>query len=75
MARHQNVINMEYRLKRHITNTLLYAVIITALAGVIRQYTTLGAVAFLVVSAVALAVDRYVENRHLKEKEGRKNAK
>jgi hypothetical protein len=55
---------MEYRLKRHITNTLLYAVIITALAGVIRQYTTLGAVAFLVVSVVALAADRYVENKH-----------
>jgi hypothetical protein len=59
---------MEYRLKRHITNTLLYAVIITALAGVIVQYTKLGAVAFLVVSVVALAVDRYVENEHLLKK-------
>jgi hypothetical protein len=63
-----NVINMEYRLKRHITNTLLYAVIITALAGVIIQYTKLGAVAFLIVSVVALAADRYVENKHLKGK-------
>ena len=60
---------MKYRYKRHVTNTLLYAVIITALAGVIRQYTTLGAVAFLVVSVVALAADRWVENKHLKEKE------
>ena len=59
---------MEYRLKRHITNTLLYAVIITALAGVIMQYTKLGAVAFLIVSVVALAADRYVENKHLKSK-------
>jgi hypothetical protein len=55
---------MEYRLKRHITNTLLYAVIITALAGVIIQYTKLGAVAFLIVSVVALVADRYVENKH-----------
>jgi hypothetical protein len=59
---------MEYRLKRHITNTLLYAVIITALAGVIMQYTKLGAVVFLIVSVVALAADRYVENEHLLKK-------
>lgn len=65
---------MDYRLKRHITNTLLWAIVITALAGVIKQYTTLGTVVFLVVSIVALAADRYVENKHLKEKEGRKNA-
>lgn len=59
---------MEYRLKRHITNTLLYAVIITALAGVIMQYTKLGAVAFLIVSVIALVADRYVENEHLLKK-------
>lgn len=58
---------MDYRLKRHITNTLLYAVIITALAGVILQFTKAGAVVFLVVSVAALAADRYVENKHLKE--------
>ena len=59
---------MEYRLKRHITNTLLYAVIITGLAAVILQYTRAGAGVFLAVSIIALAADRLVENRHLKEK-------
>ncbi len=60
---------MRYRLKRHITNTLLYAVIITALGGVIIQYTKLGAVVFFVVGIVALATDRLVENKHnLKER-------
>ena len=34
---------MKYRYKRHVTNTLLYAVIITALIAVIRQYTMEGA--------------------------------
>jgi hypothetical protein len=53
---------MEYRLKRHITNTLLYATIITALIAIIKQYTTLGAVIFAVVSVVLLGADRYVEN-------------
>ena len=53
---------MEYRLKRHITNTLLYAVIITALVGVIMQYTKIGAAVFLAVSVVALAADRHVES-------------
>lgn len=67
------MISTEYGLKRHITNTLLYAVIITALAGVIMQYTKSGAIAFLVVSIVALAADRYVENKHLKEE--RKDAR
>ena len=64
---------MEYRLKRHITNTLLYAVIITALAGVIVQYTKFGAITFLIMSIIALAADRHVENEHLKE--ARKNAR
>lgn len=65
---------MKYRLKRHITNTLLYAVIITALMAIIKQYTTLGTIIFAIVSVVALAADRYVENEHLKEEE-RKNTK
>ena len=60
---------MKYRMKRHITNTLLYAVIITALMGIIRQYTTLGTIIFAVVSVAALGADRYVENKHLKEEE------
>jgi hypothetical protein len=58
---------MDYGLKRHITNTLLYAVIITALGAVILQYTKAGAIVFLVVSVIALAADRYVENKHLKK--------
>ncbi len=60
---------MEYRLKRHITNTLLYAVIITALMAIIRQYTIAGTIVFAVVSVAALIADRYVENKHLKEEE------
>jgi|APFre7841882654_1041346.scaffolds.fasta_scaffold405825_1 hypothetical protein len=60
---------MKYRLKRHITNTLLYVVIITALMAIIRQYTILGAIIFVVVSVAALIADRYVENKHLKEEE------
>ena len=59
---------MEYRLKRHVTNTLLYAVIITAIGGIAYQYTKLGAAVFLIVSVVALAADRWVENKHPKEK-------
>lgn len=45
--------------------------IITAVGAVILQYTKLGAAAFLAVSVAALAADRYVENKHLKEKEKR----
>jgi hypothetical protein len=60
---------MKYRLKRHITNTLLYVVIITALMAIIRQYTILGTIIFAVVSVAALFADRYVENKHLKEEE------
>lgn len=60
---------MEYRLKRHITNTLLYAIIITGIGAIILQYSKLDAVAFLIISVVALAFDRFVENNHLKEKE------
>jgi membrane protein implicated in regulation of membrane protease activity len=60
---------MKYRYKRHVTNTLLYAVIITALIAVIKQYTWWGAIIFAIVSVAALAADRYVENQHLKEEE------
>jgi hypothetical protein len=60
---------MKYRLKRHITNTLLYVVIITALMAIIRQYTILGTIIFAVVSIAALFADRYAENKHLKEEE------
>jgi hypothetical protein len=59
--------NMEYRMKRHITNTLLYATIITAIMAIIRQYTIGGAAIFGVLSIVLLGADRYVENKHLKE--------
>ena len=62
---------MMYRWKRHITNTLLYAIIITAIMGIIRQYTVSGMIIFAIVSVAALAADRYVENKHLKEEEGR----
>ena len=58
---------MKYRYKRHITNTLLYAIIITAIMGIIRQYTVLGMIIFAIVSVIALAADRLVENKHLKE--------
>jgi hypothetical protein len=60
---------MKYRLKRHITNTLLYAVIITALLAIVRVYTTMGAIVLGIVSVLALAADRLVENKHLKEEE------
>jgi hypothetical protein len=60
---------MKYRYKRHVTNTLLYAVIITALIAIIRQYSKWGAIIFAIVSVAALAADRYVENQHLKEEE------
>jgi hypothetical protein len=60
---------MKYKWKRHITNTLLYAVIITALIAIIKQYTTLGAIIFAVVSVALLFADRYTENKHMQEKE------
>ena len=58
---------MKYRYRRHITNTLLYAIIITAIIAIIKQYTWLGAIIFAIVSVIALAADRLVENKHLKE--------
>jgi len=60
---------MNYRIKRHVTNTLLYAAIITALIAVIRQYSGRDAFVFGIVSVALLAADRYVENEHLKEEE------
>jgi len=60
---------MKYRYKRHVTNTLLYAVIITALIAVIRQYTNQGAIVFALAGLALLVADRYVENQHLKEEE------
>jgi len=60
---------MKYKWKRHITNTLLYAVIITALIAIIKQYTTLGAIIFAVVSVALLFADRHTENKHMQEKE------
>ncbi len=65
---------MEYRLKRHITNTLLYAAIITALIAIIRKYTVAGAILFAIISVTLLAIDRLVENRHLQEKKGKEHA-
>lgn len=61
---------MKYRSKRHITNTLLYAVFITALGAVILRYSKLDAVVFLLISTIALVFDRCVESKHLKEAEG-----
>ncbi len=60
---------MKYRWKRHITNTLLHVAIITALIGIIRIYTILGAIIFAVVSVALLIADRYVETKYLEEEE------
>ena len=60
---------MKYRYKRHITNTLLNAIIITAIMGVIKEYSHLGMIIFAIVSILALSADRWVENKHLKEEE------
>jgi len=60
---------MDYKQKRHITNTLLYAAIITALIGIIRIYTIPGAIIFAVVSVALLIADRYIENKHLEEEQ------
>ena len=62
---------MKYRYKRHITNTLLYVIIITAILAIIKEYTRLGAIIFGILSIIALAADRLIENVHLKEMEDR----
>ena len=60
---------MKYRYRRHITNTLLYAIIITAIMAMLKEYSHLGTVIFGVLSILALGADRWVENKHLKEVE------
>ncbi|MGA9048493.1 MAG: hypothetical protein WB588_05815 [Dehalococcoidia bacterium] len=62
---------MKYRYKRHISNTLLYAVIITALIALIKEYSVLWAVVFGILGIILLATDRIIENNHLREEEGR----
>jgi len=59
---------MEYRLKRHITSTLLFATIITALMGLILQYTKLGTIIFAIVAVALLGAYRYVENKEHERK-------
>lgn len=60
---------MRYRWKRHVTNTLFYAIIITAIMGIIKEYSQLGMIIFGIVSILALGADRWVENKQLKEVE------
>ena len=60
---------MKYRYKRHITNTLLYATIPTALIAIIKEYTEVAAVIFTIVSICALGADRLMENKHFKVEE------
>ena len=62
---------MKYRYKRHISNTLLYAVIITALIALIKEYSVLWAVVFGIIGIILLAIDRIIENNHLREEEGK----
>ena len=62
---------MKYRYKRHITNTLLYAIIITAIMAILKEYSHVGVIIFGVVSILALGADRWVENKYLKEVEER----
>jgi hypothetical protein len=60
---------MKYRYKRHITNTLLYAIIITAIMAILKEYSHIGVIIFGVVSILALGADRWIENKYLKEVE------
>ena len=62
---------MKYRYKRHISNTLLYAVIITALIALIKEYSVLWTVVFGILGIILLAIDRIIENTHLREEEER----
>ena len=64
---------MKYRYKRHITNTLLYAIIITAIMAILNKYSYLGTIIFGIVSILALGADRWVENKYLKEEEDKIN--
>ena len=60
---------MKYRYRRHITNTLLYAIIITAIMAILKEYSHVGMNIFAVVSILALGADRWAENKYLKEVE------
>ena len=62
---------MKYRLIRHITNTLLYVIIITAIMAILKEYSHVGVIIFGIVSILALGADRWVENKYLKEVEER----
>jgi hypothetical protein len=39
--------------------------------GILRQYTELGTIVFAIVSIAALAAERLLENKHLKELENK----
>jgi hypothetical protein len=66
---------MKYGHKRHISNTLLYVVIITALMALIKEYSVLWTVVFGILGILLLATDRIMENNHLREEEGREKKK
>jgi hypothetical protein len=66
---------MKYRYKRHISNTLLYAVIITALIALIKEYSVLWTVVFGILGIILLAIDRIIENNHLREAEEKEEKK
>ncbi|MCX5996388.1 MAG: hypothetical protein NTV42_01975 [Chloroflexi bacterium] len=66
---------MKYRYKRHISNTLLYALIITALIALTKEYSVLWAVVFGIIGTILLAIDRTIENTHLREEEDREKQK
>ena len=66
---------MKYRYKRHISNTLLYAVIITALIALIKEYSVLWTVVFGILGIILLVIDRIIENNHLREEEEREKKK
>ena len=66
---------MKYRYKRHISNTLLYAVIITALIALIKEYSVPWTVVFGILGIILLVIDRIIENNHLREEEEREKKK
>jgi len=66
---------MKYRYKRHISNTLLYALIITALIALTKEYSVLWAAVFGIIGTILLAIDRTIENTHLREEEDREKQK
>lgn len=62
---------MGYWFARHVSNTILFAVLITALIAIIHRYSGTLALAFGIVAVAALAFDRFVENAHLRSLERR----